>query len=813
MMKMLEFKMKHKMEQYYQSGKRVYFCANPKDHERFFEHICNLVLSKQICTIYFDPMPDATVNREELFTLLSEMHLFVIPISFEFLTKPSRARDVELAYAMEKHIPVLPLMQDSGIDELFTKVFGNMQYLDEHNRDSTAISFDEKLEKFLNSVLVGDELAEKVRKAFDAYIFLSYRKKDRIYAQQLMRLIHENDFCRDIAIWYDEFLVPGEDFNKAIEAALDHSKLFALAVTPNLINEENYVKNIEFPIARDSEKPMLPAEMVETDRKELAEKFENIGEVTDSRDREALRNALFKKLEGIAKIENDNDPEHNFFIGLAYLKGIDVEVDFERALQLITGAAKAELPEALEKLVDMYRTGTGVEMDYLQAISWQEKLVEVRKKLYEGAQTEENSTALFWVMCHLGEYLKNIAHFEEAMEQFKLLNELAVHLEEKYTSVATKRNVALSYDKLGDIYIVLKEIKSAKKMYIQSFKIRERQRKTFESEKDLSISYKKLGGVYKAEGNLRRSKDMFLAELKILEHLNRANESLDIQRRTAESYINIGNICREEANYEYSISMFLEAFRIVSVLAEREKTYGDQYQLQEICNILFDLYKDEDKLSEFFRIGIEAFGILKANQDNTPKDISLSFNEMKLICRTGTMFANLDKVLTSGVELKIDASCDKRMENFCLILAKTYLKNGEIYRDRKNNESQRMYLQAAELFMSFCLNEESNVKWYIVKCYEELTAIYLENNDYDKAQKAYTYAYQTVRELAEKTKDENAYNHLAMLLFKFANSFGNEKRQLLEACNIWSELFRHNPEHKEYEQFHDITKTILDWND
>ena len=68
--------------------------------------------------------------------------------------------------------------------------------------------------------LVSDEMAEKVRAAFDAYIFLSYRKKDRKYANELMRLIHKNDFCRDIAIWYDEYLVPGEDFNNAITEAL-----------------------------------------------------------------------------------------------------------------------------------------------------------------------------------------------------------------------------------------------------------------------------------------------------------------------------------------------------------------------------------------------------------------------------------------------------------------------------------------------------------------------------------------------------------------------------------------------------------------
>lgn len=49
----------------------------------------------------------------------------------------------------------------------------------------------------------------------------------------------------------------------------------------------------------------------------------------------------------IAHAENDDDPEHDYLIGLAYLDGIDVETDKERGLALITKAAEAELPEAV----------------------------------------------------------------------------------------------------------------------------------------------------------------------------------------------------------------------------------------------------------------------------------------------------------------------------------------------------------------------------------------------------------------------------------------------------------------------------------
>lgn len=73
-------------------------------------------------------------------------------------------------------------------------------------------------------------------------------------------------------------------------------------------------------------------------------------------------------MQKLALDEKEGDPEHSCFIGLAYLNGIDVEVDRERALGLITGAAKAGVPEAMQKLVNMLHSGDGVARDYHASI-------------------------------------------------------------------------------------------------------------------------------------------------------------------------------------------------------------------------------------------------------------------------------------------------------------------------------------------------------------------------------------------------------------------------------------------------------------
>lgn len=360
---------------------RVYFTCHPDDYESHFSEICHMILNKQNCTIWYDQehiLEETDYEDQE--QLLSQMQLFVIPVTTRFLIKKSHARDIELPFAKKHHIPVLPLMMENGLDDLFAQYFGNIQYLSPISIDKTEISFDKKLETYLASVLIGDELAERIRSAFDAYIFLSYRKKDRKYAQQLMKLIHRIPACRDIAIWYDEFLIPGEDFNDAIAEALQKSDLFTLVVTPNLINEINYVLSTEYPMAKNSGKIIIPVEMAKTDSVQLKKKYENIPRCLPGKRDYNFVSGFLKAVRRLSLSEQNATPEHLFFIGLAYLDGIDVEVDMERALELIQMSADNGLVEAVEKLVAMYKNGIGVHVNYETAAMWQERLVAIQRE-------------------------------------------------------------------------------------------------------------------------------------------------------------------------------------------------------------------------------------------------------------------------------------------------------------------------------------------------------------------------------------------------------------------------------------------------
>ena len=375
----------------------VFFAAHPDDKEQYFD-----ILKKDItdiednCAFLLDSQPDQPWE-DSLTNWLTEtgIQLFVFPVTSKLLYSENSAISVLLPYACEKNIPIIPIMLEPDLESQYECVFGQLQYMDKVTKDYTTIPYEEKLKRFLLDVLVSKETAAKIRQAFDAYIFLSYRKKDRALAVELIKLIHEIPQMRDVAIWYDEFLVPGENFNANITKALAKSDLFAMAVTPNLLDEGNYVLKYEYPYAKDAGIPVLPAQMAEADPNLFFQTFrQELPGVIDAYNTDMLKDALFGGLKHIALAQN-NDPMHNYLIGLAYVNGIDVETNHTRGLKLITAAAENGCPDAMKDLANMYFVGNVVSRDLEQATHWQTKYVNCCKQLF--TQTDDMDSKMKYV--------------------------------------------------------------------------------------------------------------------------------------------------------------------------------------------------------------------------------------------------------------------------------------------------------------------------------------------------------------------------------------------------------------------------------
>ena len=435
---------------------RVYFSCLPEDFEETFEAVCQDIFKTQDCIIFYkedmgDELPEETKETD-----LGRMNLFIFPVTFQMLRDENAPVGRELAYANRERKPVLPIMFEKSVSqtvlEFYGNRFGERQYLSKFSTDSTEISYEEKLKKYLESTLISDEMAERIRKAFDAYVFLSYRKKDRKYANELMRLIHADPTCRAIAIWFDEFLTPGESFNDSIAKALHDSKMVALLVTPSLLENDakgnkNYVQRVEYPNARHSGKPILPTEKVFTDREALAADYEDLPEIVDANNEKCFHEEFLKAMGDVARREDDGDPMHDFLIGLAYLEGIDVEVNVGYGAELMTSAAESGLPEAMEKLYYMYKDGSNVPVSYQKSREWAEKLYHY----YLARGGEEDPQTLRWmdlltISCIRDGDFARATEFAEKCYQIRR----KVLGEEHPDTLAALTDLGYSHEKLGD---------------------------------------------------------------------------------------------------------------------------------------------------------------------------------------------------------------------------------------------------------------------------------------------------------------------------------------------------------------------------
>ena len=452
---------------------RVFLAMHPADREKYLEKLIGILHGQLDCVLYYVEDGDGQIGADRLPETLDDIQLIVAAVTGRLLRGSNEAIDGIIPYALDHNIPVLPLMMEEGLNDKYKKRFGDLQYLVPDDPDRTAIPFDQKLRAFLQEVIVSDETAGKVRDAFDALIFLSYRKKDRAYARELMRLVHRCSGCRDIAFWYDEFLVPGEDFNDGIRRSLDESDLFMLVVTPSLLEDPNFVLLHEYPAARAAGKKIFPVEMLKTGRQSLEKLYEELPPCVRGTGDEKWNAALAEQVKRLAVRTGRDDPGHKFLIGLAYLDGINMEVDTGRGAALIREAAEAGLEEAMRRLSAMYASGKGVKRNADEALRWQKELCDKLWDRYRGLPADDPPRArelLETMDRDLNKLTDRLYKTRKLREVYSCLHAYKTLLEETEDDLlpGRKHSLAVCCAKIGDIETAVDDTFRAEGSYRRS---------------------------------------------------------------------------------------------------------------------------------------------------------------------------------------------------------------------------------------------------------------------------------------------------------------------------------------------------------
>ena len=342
-------------------GKPPLLVLTHPDEAMYFETVAEDLLAEADVAVYW---LDPAFSAEECAALLMGAHLLLLPLGARGIAESAALSPLcEAAEQYGKRF--VPILMEAGLLASFTAAFGEVQFLDRTAREATALTYRRKLSDLLSGRILLKRTCERIEGAFDANLFISYRKRDRAHAVRLLRMLHA-DVALDIGLWYDEFLTAGEDFNSEIQAAIERADAVLLVVTPSLLEKGNYVLREELPYAAECQKPILPILFEPIDLtalggcdRMLSPISAKPGEVVAS-----VGALLGHRLDR----ENDGDAEHLYLLGMASLVGYRTAEDPARAYTLFERSAALGNLEARDRLAHLLEEGRGCPRDPLAAV-------------------------------------------------------------------------------------------------------------------------------------------------------------------------------------------------------------------------------------------------------------------------------------------------------------------------------------------------------------------------------------------------------------------------------------------------------------
>ena len=246
---------------------KILISMHPTDRYLYLEPLIQGILSYHDCTICYSdaPLDTSVIN-------LDEIGLLIIGVTEKYIIWSNSGFISEGLPAIKAGIPVLPIMLEDGIVNLFNTRCGKLHYIENFKNEF----FDEailSINKHISTMFNGYRTSEK-----DSLpkIFISYRKCDKKQLNRLITQIKSHSKSNEISIWYDQSLNPGDNYSNTIIEQIKSCDLFLMLVTPNLLEPNNYVTRVEYPLAVKEKKRIVPIVMQKTDLNQLADSFSDI---------------------------------------------------------------------------------------------------------------------------------------------------------------------------------------------------------------------------------------------------------------------------------------------------------------------------------------------------------------------------------------------------------------------------------------------------------------------------------------------------------------------------------------------------------
>ncbi len=273
--------------------RKIFISAHPVDRYEWLDTVTSVIESTGVCTAIYNTTPSDMGDG-----LPNGVDTLVVLASVKYFTWVGSGYTSEFFAAVRDGIRVIPILIEGNQNtiDLVNMRLGKIQYIDAtENRD------------FAMTTLCAHLLAEErvVDRSLPS-VFISYRKQDKKHLHDLVEKIKEYENFDKINLWYDEVIVPGENYSKSILREVDECDLFILVVTPNVLEPSNYVRKVEYKRAEAAGKRIIAIEAEKTDKSALKEAFASLSTPVGIKQSGAIFSVLTELIRNNKKSKNDS---------------------------------------------------------------------------------------------------------------------------------------------------------------------------------------------------------------------------------------------------------------------------------------------------------------------------------------------------------------------------------------------------------------------------------------------------------------------------------------------------------------------------
>lgn len=257
---------------------RILISMHPNDRYTFLEPLIRGIFKYIDAAVYYSPFPS-----DDSVPDMDEIDLMIVGVTEKYITWHNSGFVSEAMPAIKKQIPILPIMLEAHISNLFNTRVGKLHYI-----ENTADVISEE-----NLIQICEHINNISKEHYPSSdnapsIFISYRKQDAPELQRLVQLLNAHPERNNISLWYDTELNPGDNYKQTIIDRLKSCSLFLMLVTPNILEPNNYVMRDEYPLALKEKKRIVPIVMQKTDLNKLYELFPELPKCITSTQTDAI---------------------------------------------------------------------------------------------------------------------------------------------------------------------------------------------------------------------------------------------------------------------------------------------------------------------------------------------------------------------------------------------------------------------------------------------------------------------------------------------------------------------------------------------